>query len=53
MLRAILFFALALGVVLGGLLLLHKTAGQRPPQLPRVPPRLPRADQADDDDKGW
>ena len=54
--RALLFFALALGVVLGGLLLLKRTAHTPPP------PRLPREPQArsdekekekDEDENGW
>lgn len=50
--RAILLFILVLGIVLGGLMLLHKTAGQRPPTSPRVP-RLPRDEKNEDEDKGW
>ena len=43
--RALLFFALALGVVLAGLFLLKRTANTP------TPPRLPHEPQARDDDK--
>jgi hypothetical protein len=54
--RALLFFALALGVVYGGLLLLRNSAGKPPPRLPRKP--IERLDQdkdkdRDDDESGW
>ena len=53
--RALLFFALALGVVLGGLLLLRRTANTPTPRLPRKP--QPRSDEQDenkeDDERGW
>jgi hypothetical protein len=50
--RALVFFALVLGIVLSGLMLLRKTAG-RPPvdhQRERPPPRI---EKKDDDDSGW
>lgn len=50
--RALLFFALALGVVLGGLLLLRRTANTPPPRLPREP-QPPRTEDKDDDANGW
>jgi hypothetical protein len=43
--RALLFFALALGVVLGGLFLLRRTANTP------TPPRLPHEPQARGDEK--
>jgi hypothetical protein len=54
--RALLFFALALGVVLGGLFLLRRTANTPPPRPPQ-----PRSDEQDtdqekdeeDDERGW
>jgi hypothetical protein len=55
--RALLFFALALGVVLGGLLLLKRTANTPPPRLPREPQA--RSDDEvkdkdkDEDESGW
>ncbi len=52
MLRALLLFALVLGVVLGGLMLLRNTAGPRPPKVPREP-RPPRIENKDDDEGGW
>jgi hypothetical protein len=50
--RALLILALALGVVLGGLLLLKRTADTPVPRLPREP-RPPRNDAKDDDESGW
>jgi len=52
MLRAVLVFALVLGVVLSGLMLLRRTAGHRPAkrQDERQPPRI---EQKDEDDAGW
>jgi hypothetical protein len=50
--RALLFFALALGVVLGGLFLLRRTAGTPPPRPPREP-QPPRIDEKDDDADDW
>ncbi len=55
MLRAILFFVLVLGIVLGGLLLLRKTAGRPLPKLPaqpRLPPSQDKKDK-DEDGNGW
>ena len=57
--RALLFFALALGVVLGGLFLLRRTANTPPPRPSREP--QPRRDEQDtdqekdeeDDERGW
>jgi hypothetical protein len=55
--RALLFFALALGVVLGGLFLLRRTANTPTPRLPRQP--QPPSDEQDkdkgkeDDESGW
>jgi hypothetical protein len=53
--RALLFFALALGVVLGGLFLLRRTANTPTPKLPRDP--QPRSDHKnqdkDEDENGW
>jgi uncharacterized membrane protein affecting hemolysin expression len=57
--RALLLLALALGIVLGGLLLLRRTANMPPPRVPREP--QPRDDDQDedkdkdeeDDDRGW
>jgi hypothetical protein len=50
--RALLILALALGVVLGGLLLLKRTADTPAPRLPREP-QPPRNDAKDDDESGW
>lgn len=53
--RALLFFALALGVVLGGLFLLRRTANTPTPKLPRHP-QPPNEDQnkdKDEDENGW
>lgn len=50
--RALLILALALGVVLGGLLLLRRTADTPPPRLPHEP-RPPRSDAEDEDESGW
>ncbi len=47
--RAILFFLLTLGVVLGGLLLLRRTASMRPPKGTRVRREI----KPDDDEDGW
>ncbi|HSC07970.1 MAG TPA: DUF2897 family protein [Steroidobacteraceae bacterium] len=53
--RALLFFALALGVVLGGLFLLRRTANTPTPKLPRDPqPRNEDQDRdKDEDENGW
>ena len=53
--RALLFFALALGVVLGGLFLLRRTANTPIPKLPRDPqPRNEDEDKdKDEDENGW
>jgi hypothetical protein len=45
--RAVIFFALVLGIVLSGLMLLRKTAGRPPAERP--PPRLEKKD----DDTDW
>ncbi len=53
MLRALLFFALALGVVLSGLLLLRRSAGKPPPaegdtqRKPRIAHENPDKDNQD------
>jgi hypothetical protein len=54
MLRALLFFALALGVVVSGLLLLRRTAGQ-PPADGSAPstPRIAKEDRDEDDSDTW
>jgi hypothetical protein len=54
MLRALLFFALALGVVVSGLLLLRRTAG-RPPAGGDAPatPRIAKDDRDDDESDTW
>lgn len=51
--RAIIFFLLALGIVLGGLLLLRRTAGMRPPKGTRVRKEIQPPDEEDDDRRGW
>jgi hypothetical protein len=53
--RALLFFALALGVVLSGLFLLRRTANTPTPKLPRAPqPRNEDQDkEKDEDENGW
>lgn len=55
MLRAVLFFALVLGVVLSGLMLLRRTAGKRPPkgQGARPPPLLEKRDQKENEEDTW
>jgi len=55
MLRAVLFFALVLGVVLSGLMLLRRTAGKRPPeeQGARPPPLLEKRDQDENEKDSW
>lgn len=55
MLRAILFFALALGVVLSGLLLLRRSAGKPPPagSDTHSTPRIARDDPDKDDQDTW
>lgn len=55
MLRAILFFALALGVVLGGLLLLRRSAGKLPPAKSDThrAPRIAHDDPDKDDQDTW
>jgi hypothetical protein len=53
--RAILFFLLVLGIVLGGLMLLRRTAGMRPPKpdtkYKRVEIKPP--DDEEDDRPSW
>lgn len=53
MLRALLLFALVLGVVLGGLLLLWRTAGMHPPKRSDDRKRLEIKPPPEDDDRGW
>lgn len=55
MLRAILFFALVLGVVLSGLLLLRRSAGKSPPTVSdkRRTPRIAHDDPDKDDQDTW
>lgn len=55
MLRAILFFALALGVVLSGLLLLRRSAGKSPPAESgtRPTPRIAKGDPDKDEQDTW
>jgi DUF2897 family protein len=48
--RALLFFALALGVVLGGLFLLRRTANTPIPKLPR---NEDQDKEKDEDENGW
>lgn len=53
--RAILVFLLVLGIVLGGLLLLRRTAGMRPPKPDSKYKRVEMKPQDDDEDDkgGW
>jgi uncharacterized membrane protein affecting hemolysin expression len=56
--RALLFFALALGVVLAGLFLLKRTANTpTPPRLPREPPahgdEKNKDKDKEDEENGW
>lgn len=55
MLRAILFFALVLGVVLSGLLLLRRSAGKPPPAEGEThrTPRIDRDDPDKDNQDTW
>jgi hypothetical protein len=49
-LRAILVLAIVLGIVIGGLLLLRRTANMQPP-IPKV--RRPPDDEDEDARSGW
>ncbi len=51
--RTIFFFLIVLGVVLGGLMLLRRTAGMRPPKGTRVRKEIKPQDEKDDDRSGW
>lgn len=51
MLRAILVFALVLGIVVGGLLLLRRTANMQPPIPKRDRP--PAQESEKDEESGW
>lgn len=51
MLRAILVFALVLGIVVGGLLLLRRTANMQPPIPKRDHP--PAQESEKDEESGW
>ena len=51
--RALLLIALALGVVLAGLLLLRRTANMPPPRPPREPRPSTNDEDEEDDERGW
>jgi hypothetical protein len=53
--RAILFFLLVLGIVIGGLMLLRRTANMPPPERDRSHPRVEIKPKDDDDEdrSGW
>ena len=50
MFRAVILFLLVLGIVIGGLMLLKRTAGKPPPEGYK---RLGSRDSRDDDADGW
>ncbi|HZF27154.1 MAG TPA: DUF2897 family protein [Steroidobacteraceae bacterium] len=53
MLRAILVFALVLGIVVGGLLLLRRTADMQPPIRKRERPPAKDRDSDEEEGSGW
>ncbi|HKE45178.1 MAG TPA: DUF2897 family protein [Steroidobacteraceae bacterium] len=54
MLRALLVLALLLGIVIGGLLLLRRTANMQPPMPKRDPNAAKQAPESEEDeDRGW
>jgi Protein of unknown function (DUF2897) len=53
MLRALLVFALVLGIVVGGLMLLRRTANMNPPIPKRDHPPAAESEVDKDDESGW
>jgi hypothetical protein len=51
--RAILIFAIVLGIVIGGLMLLRRTANMNPPLPKRKLPPPGKDDSDEDEDSGW
>jgi Protein of unknown function (DUF2897) len=53
MLRALLVFALVLGIVVGGLMLLRRTANMNPPIPKRDHPPAGNSESDEDERSGW
>jgi Protein of unknown function (DUF2897) len=51
--RAIFIILIILGVVVGGLMLLRRTASMRPPEGTRVRKEIKPEDEDEDDSRGW